>query len=100
MADPMLTTRRAWRLLWVLQGNTFEGLRLTQVAKALECSPTVALRLLEAAAEEGVAERRPDALEQWRLTPRIVRLAFAHQQEVDRVQRRVSELGQRYTTQD
>ena len=97
MASDMLPSRRAWRLLWVLQGHAFDGLRLAQVAKALDCSPTVALRLLETAADEGVAERIAGREDRWRLTPKLTQTAFAHQADVERARARLAEMGQRFT---
>jgi DNA-binding IclR family transcriptional regulator len=93
----MLPARRAWRLLFALQGQTFDGLRLTQIAKALECSPTVALRLLAAGLDEGMVERIPEREECWRLSPRIVQIAKSHENEVDKLGRRLSEIDRRYT---
>lgn len=93
----MITTRRAWRLLWVLQGQTAQGLRLAQIAKTLDCSATVALRLLEAAAHEGVVERIPDQIERWRLTPKLAQIAYAHDHELQRLKGRLDELNNRYT---
>ena len=89
--------RRALRLLFLLQGQSFDGLRLKQLADALGASAPTVLRDLQVLAEEGIAERVPGRDEYWRLTPRIVQIAVAHQDEVHRLQQRVGEFNQRYT---
>lgn len=90
-------TRRVLRLLFVLQGHGFNGLRLKQVAERLGASPSTAYRDLEVLAEEGMAERVPGQEDCWRLTPKLIQLAFAHQDETTRLADRVSEFQQRYT---
>ncbi|ASK91071.1 hypothetical protein KWH04_01050 [Xanthomonas campestris pv. trichodesmae] len=89
--------RRVLRLLFVLQGHTLEGLRLKQVADAIQATPSTALRDLELLADEGIAERIPGRDEYWRLSPRLVQLARAHEQELARVRQRLDETEQRYS---
>jgi hypothetical protein len=48
-------------------------------------------------AEEGVAERIPGRDEFWRLTPKLIQLARAHDEEMNRLRRRIEETDQRYT---
>ena len=98
MSDaPNQPTRRALRLLFLLQGHAFEGLRLMQLADGLSASPSTTLRDLELLAEEGIAERIPGRDEYWRLSPRLVQLARAHEQEMARVRQRLEETEQRYS---
>jgi DNA-binding IclR family transcriptional regulator len=89
--------RRAIRLLWILQGHSFQGLRLKQITEALKTSASSALMDLEMLADEGVAERIPGKPEFWRLTPRVIQLAFAHQAEVQELHRKTDEFDQRCT---
>ncbi|MGO1072303.1 helix-turn-helix domain-containing protein [Lysobacter sp. CA199] len=89
--------RRALRLLLLLQGHSFDGLRLKQLAEALGTTPSTALRDLLVLAEEGIAERIPGRDEYWRLSPRLVQIAVAHQEEVRRLQQRIDEFSQRYS---
>lgn len=91
------SARRALRLLWILQGNAFDGLRLKQIAEALKVSAPVALRDLNLLADEGVAERIPGKDECWRLTPKVIQLARAHDDEMRRVRERIDSIDQRYT---
>jgi DNA-binding IclR family transcriptional regulator len=90
-------TRRALRLLFVLQGHAFEGLRLKQIADAIQANPSTALRDLELLADEGIAERIPGRDEYWRLSPRLIQLARAHEQDLARVRQRLDETEQRYS---
>lgn len=89
--------RRAFRLLFALQGHAFDGLRLGQVAKAIGESPCTTHRDLAIMAEEGMAERIPGAEECWRLSPKLAQVALAHYEEMQRVESRVAEINQRYT---
>lgn len=98
-AEPKQAVRRALRLLWILQGHAFDGLRLKQIAEVLQASAPTALRDLEVLAAEGVAERIPGRDECWRLTPKLVQLARAHDDDMRRARARVDELDQRYTRQ-
>lgn len=90
-------TRRALRLLWVLQGHSVDGLRLNQIAKTLAVPAPTALRDLRVLEDEGIAERIPGRDEYWRLTPRLVQLARAHDDDMRRARERIEEIDQRYT---
>ena len=90
-------TRRALRLIFALQGHTFEGLRLKQLADGIQGTPSTTLRDLELLADEGIAERIPGRDEYWRLSPRLVQLARAHELELARLRQRLDETEQRYS---
>jgi DNA-binding IclR family transcriptional regulator len=75
--ENQLSARRALRAIFLMQGQVFEGVRLQQLAEALQCSPSTTLRTLEVLADEGVAERIPGREQHWRLTPRMIQLARA-----------------------
>jgi DNA-binding IclR family transcriptional regulator len=89
--------QRAFRLIFAMQGQAFSGLRLKQLADALQATPSTVLRDLEALADEGVVERIPGRDEYWRLTPRLIQLALAHEQELVRLRARLDETEQRYS---
>jgi DNA-binding IclR family transcriptional regulator len=91
------SARRAIRLLWALQGHAFDGLRLIQAAELLGVSSPTALRDLQLLADEGVAERIPGNEECWRLTPKLIQLARAHDDEMRRMRARIDDIDQRYT---
>lgn len=88
---------RAVALLWILQGNTFHGLRLKQIAETAGQSPSTTLRDLRALEAEGVVERIAGNDQCWRLSPRLIQVAVAHQHEMSAVQRRLDDLNQRCT---
>lgn len=89
--------RRAFAVVFALQGHAFHGLRLKQLADATGESVTTTLRTLEVLADEGIVERIPGRDEYWRLTPRLVQVAVAHQNELVHLRARLAELDQRYT---
>lgn len=91
------SARRAIRAQFVLQGHVVDGLRLKQVAEALETSEPNALRDLTVLQEEGIAERIPDREEFWRLTPKIVQISRATSLEFARLRERIDEFDQRYS---
>ena len=91
--------RRVLKLLWILQGHTLDGVRLKQMAEALGVSAPMALRDIAVLAEEGLAERIPGRDECWRLTPKLVQLARAHDDEMRRARQRLDDLDNRYTRQ-
>lgn len=90
-------SRRPIRLLFLLQGHVFDGVRLRQLAEALDTTPSSALRDLQMLEDEGVVERIPGRDEYWRLSPRLVQLAKAHEQELVRLRQRIDETEQRYS---
>jgi DNA-binding IclR family transcriptional regulator len=96
-AETQASARRVLRVLFILQGHTFEGLRLKQIADAIQASASTALRTLEILQDEGIAERIPGRDEYWRLSPRIIQLARAHEQELARLRARIDETEQRYS---
>lgn len=88
---------RAKAVIEALAGHNFDGLRNQQVAEAVRQSPPTTLRDLQALEAIGWAERIPGKDERWRLSPRLVQLAVAHQHEVARVTQRVDDFASRYT---
>lgn len=91
------SARRALRILFLLQGHVIDGLRLKQVAEALQTSAPNALRDLGVLAEEGLAERIPGRDDCWRLTPRIVQISRATGEEFARLRSRIDEFENRYS---
>ncbi|MGB5908743.1 hypothetical protein FEO91_08315 [Stenotrophomonas maltophilia] len=89
--------RRVLRLIFALQGHAFDGLRLKQLADSIKATPSTVLRDLEVLADEGIAERIAGRDEYWRLSPRLIQLARAHEQELARVRQRLEETEQRYS---
>lgn len=89
--------RRLCRLMTLLAGHEFEGLRPGELAKALDTHPSNITRDLQVLADEGMVERVPGLDDRVRLGPRLVQIAVAHQAGLARIQTRVAEINQRYS---
>lgn len=89
--------RRSLKLIFILQGRSFQGLRLKQLSEAVDSTPSTTLRDLEIMADEGVVERIVGREDYWRLSPRLVQVAHAHADELARLNNSLSEFNQRYT---
>ncbi|MBH1447176.1 helix-turn-helix domain-containing protein [Stenotrophomonas maltophilia] len=85
------------RLLFALAGHSRTGLRLKPIADGIGESPSTTLRNLQRLAEDGLVERSPFDQENWRLSPRIVQIALAHQAEVAREERQLDDFKNRYS---
>lgn len=90
-------TRRALKLLFALAGRSFDGVNLTSLAASVDQSAPTTLRDLQVLHEEGLVERLPSRDTHWRLSPRLVQIAIAHNQELLRLQHQVDEFQQRYS---
>ena len=88
---------RAWNVIQALSGHSFEGLRLGEVATAVEQLPATTLKDLCALESLGLTERIPGKDGCWRLSPRIVRIAIAHQHELARLNQRLDDFTTRYS---
>lgn len=87
---------RAFQVIEALSGHAADGRRLRDVAQAVQQSAPTTLRDLQALEALGFAQRIPGREDCWRLTPRLVRIAVAHQQELARMQHRLDELNRSY----
>ncbi|MBH1655085.1 helix-turn-helix domain-containing protein [Stenotrophomonas maltophilia] len=85
------------RLLFALAGYSRTGLRLKPIADGIGESPSTTLRNLQRLAEDGLVERSPFDQDNWRLSPRIVQIALAHQAEVAREERQLDDFKNRYS---
>ena len=85
------------RLLFALAGHSRTGLRLKPIADGIGESPSTTLRNLQRMAEDGLVERSPFDQDNWRLSPRIVQIALAHQAEVAREERQLDDFKNRYS---
>ncbi|MBN5006875.1 helix-turn-helix domain-containing protein, partial [Stenotrophomonas maltophilia] len=84
-------------LLFALAGHSRTGLRLKPIADGIGESPSTTLRNLQRLAEDGLVERSPFDQDNWRLSPRIVQIALAHQAEVAREERQLDDFKNRYS---
>ncbi|MCM2994750.1 helix-turn-helix domain-containing protein [Stenotrophomonas maltophilia] len=85
------------RLLFTLAGHSRTGLRLKPIADGIGESPSTTLRNLQRLAEDDLVERSPFDQDNWRLSPRIVQIALAHQAEVAREERQLDDFKNRYS---
>jgi DNA-binding IclR family transcriptional regulator len=90
-------TRRALKLIMRLAGHSFEGVALKALSDALGETASTTLRDLQVLEAEGYAERVPGRETFWRLAPRIVQVAIAHQAEVARLQNSLATFENRYS---
>lgn len=94
---PLESVRRAFRIVWLLQGHAYDGVRLKQVAEALGATACTALRDLETLREEGVTERIPGNEDCWRLAPKLIQVARAHEMDVARQRQKIDDYHNRCT---
>lgn len=87
------TTIRALRIIKALQGKTFSGLSVTELATALKTSSSNICRDLDDLASEGFVEKRTDG--RYRLSVSLLQIATSYQAEADRLIARISEYNQR-----
>lgn len=88
---------RAKAVIETLVGHNFNGLRNQQVANAIHASASTTFRTLEALEAIGWAERVPGRDDRWRLSPRLIQLAIAHQHETARLTQQVDDFINRYS---
>lgn len=89
--------RRACRYMLALGGHEVEGLRPKQIAEAVCASPSTVTRDLRVLLDEGFVERVPGMEDRWRLGPKLIQIALAHVQGVQRMSARLDEVRQRYS---
>ena len=85
------------RLLFGLAGHSRNGLRLKQIADGIGESEPTTLRNLQRMEADGLTEQNPMLQGHWRLAPRVVQIALAHQNEVLREERALDDFRTRYS---
>ncbi len=88
--------RRALDLLTILAGNEIHGLAPGDLAKAAEATPSTITRDLRVLADAGFVEQIEDT-KRWRLAPRLVQIAIAHMNGMERARQKFDEVAQRYS---
>ena len=89
--------RKACKYFLTLAGHEVDGLRPGQIATAAGVSPATVTRDLKTLADEGLVELVPGLADRWRLGPKVIQIALAHLQGIDRATERVVEVKQRYS---
>lgn len=87
--------QRILKVLLALAGHEFEGMTPTELATAVAASQQNITRDLDNLKTAGLAERLETG--RWRLGPKTIQVAVAFQVHLDRHQRRLDEINQRYT---
>jgi DNA-binding IclR family transcriptional regulator len=88
--------RRILRLITTLKGNEVNGLAPSEIARLQGCSASVVTRDLFNLHAEGYAEQVPHS-GHWRLSPQIVQIAIAFQQDLARAQDRLTDHSNRFS---
>ena len=88
--------QRALQVLLVLFGHEIDGLSPSQIAKAVQASPSAITRDIHNLIEAGVAERLPHN-DNVRISPLMGRKAMQVLATLDTAQRRVDEVRNRFT---
>jgi len=89
--------RKACRYFTTLAGYEVDGLRPGQIAQALDVQPATVTRDLRILEDEGFVERVPGMDDRWRLGPKAIQIARAHELGLERARGRVKEVEQRYS---
>lgn len=87
------STVRALKTIKLMQGKTFSGITVTELAKAAGTNSTNICRTLDDLVAEGFAEKREDG--RYQLSISLLRIATSFQQETQRLQSRIGEYQQR-----
>ena len=91
--------QRALQVLLVLFGHEIDGLSPSQIAKAVQASPSAITRDIHNLIEAGVAERLPHN-DNVRISPLMGRKAMQVLVALDNAQRRVDEARNRFTREN
>lgn len=87
------TSIRALQVIKAMRGKTFSGMSVKELADTLNTSSTNICRTLDDLVTEGFAEKRPDG--RYQLSISMLQIANSHQDETQRLQRRIEEYNQR-----
>lgn len=87
--------QRVMRILLVLAGHEGEGVAQSAIARAIKTSDSRVFNDLRNIAEGGFAERLENG--NWRLAPKLVQIALAHQNGLARLKSQVEEIQQRFS---
>ncbi|MBN9477389.1 MAG: IclR family transcriptional regulator [Bordetella sp. SCN 67-23] len=88
--------QRLLRVILALFSDVVNGLTVTQVAKAADCSAPNAIRDLDNLRTAGFAERDEEA-GVWRLTARLPQQAIKVWTSIDRAERRLADARARFS---
>lgn len=87
--------QRALQILFLLAGREAEGLPQASIAKAIQTSGSRVHHDLRNLQHGGAIERLANG--NWRLSPRVVQIAIAHEAGLARLSSQLDELRNRYS---
>lgn len=89
--------RRMISVILTLAGNELLGLAPVEIQRAVGIPNASTLtRDLDVLKDLGIAEQIPET-GRWRLGPRLVQIAVAHAHQMERAEKRLTEIRQRYS---
>ncbi len=91
----MNTMQRTIQYLFLLSRHGYNGVRAIEVQKSLELTASMVHRDFHALRDEGMLENVPGREDHWRLAPRIIQVAVAHQRDSSLQHQRLDEYTQR-----
>lgn len=86
-------------LICALAGHETTGLRNMQLAERLGASPATITTYLKTLEAKGIVEQVPHAPKHWRLGPKLIQIALAHERHMTQTRQRLDEVEQRYSRQ-
>jgi len=88
--------QRIIKVMFILAGHEINGLAPGEIAKALSETPSKITRALANLKIAGVAEQLLET-ERWRLTPKLVQVAIAHMNALDKAESKLNEVRNRFS---
>lgn len=88
--------QRLLKLITLLAGHEITGLAPAEIARAQACSASLATRDLANLQLAGFAELVPEN-GRWRLSPQMVQIALKHMAALDRADKRLDEIKNRFS---
>jgi DNA-binding IclR family transcriptional regulator len=84
-------------IILALAGHEVHGMSPTEIAKVAQLSPAAGTCYRQTLEGLGLVEEVPGIKGRYRLGPRFVQIALAHQSGLERVKQRVAEVEQRFS---
>ena len=88
--------QRILKVMLALAGHEVTGLAPGEIARGLHITPSNVTRDLANLRMSGLAEQMTES-DRWRLTPKLSQIGLSMLDGVDKAQRKVDEVKQRYT---
>lgn len=86
--------QRLLQLVNLLAGHELTGLAPSQIARDLDCAPSVVTRDLDNLRTAGWAEQTPKEL--WRLTPHVIQMSVRHGEALSASRQEFNDVTRRY----